>query len=231
MTLNEFASKAVYKVVRKVSGNPDAGTVDQFLHKAKGLIHVGANTGQERKLYAQHGLKVVWVEPIPSVFATLQSNLAQFPDQVAFERLVADRDGAKYTLNIANNGGESSSILDLARHREIWPDVAFTGALELEAVTLSTLVREQAIDMNAYDGLVLDTQGSELLILKGAGDLLVQFRYVKCEVADFESYAGCCQLPELNAFMASKGFKQKCRTQCVGSTVAGTYYDVLYQRQ
>jgi FkbM family methyltransferase len=204
--------------------------VDQFLRKSHGLIHVGANTGQERKVYAQYGLKVVWVEPIPSVFAVLKSNLAEYPGQVAFQCLVADHDGAKYTLHVANNGGESSSILDLARHREIWPDVEFTGAIELEAVTLSTFVREQAIDMGSHDALVLDTQGSELLILKGAGDLLTQFRYVKCEVADFESYAGCCQLPELNSFMESKGFKEKCRAACAGPTTAGHYYDVLYRR-
>ena len=41
---------------------------DRFLKKATGIIHVGANTGQEINLYAQYGLPVVWIEPIPDIF-------------------------------------------------------------------------------------------------------------------------------------------------------------------
>jgi hypothetical protein len=37
------------------------------------------------------------------------------------------------------------------------------------------------------DAIILDTQGSELLILKGAQATLRQASYVKVEAADFES--------------------------------------------
>ena len=47
---------------------------DRFLKKVKGVIHVGANTGQEMELYAKYKLPVVWIEPIPEVFETLKQN-------------------------------------------------------------------------------------------------------------------------------------------------------------
>ena len=38
---------------------------DAFLRKVSGVIHVGANLGQERAHYARFRLDVVWIEPIP----------------------------------------------------------------------------------------------------------------------------------------------------------------------
>ena len=45
---------------------------DAFLHQVSGVVHVGANTGQERDLYQTLGLRVCSIEPIPDVFARLQ---------------------------------------------------------------------------------------------------------------------------------------------------------------
>ena len=107
---------------------------------------------------------------------------------------------------VSNNGGLSSSIFDIAKHREIWPDVQFTHESHIRATTLPRLVDSEQIELSGYGALVLDTQGSELLILKGAIPILGRFRFVKTEVADFESYAGCCQLDELTDFMdANRG--------------------------
>ena len=51
---------------------------DRFLRKVSGVIHVGANAGQERELYAKFGLRVIWIEPIPEVFEKLKMNVAKF---------------------------------------------------------------------------------------------------------------------------------------------------------
>ena len=48
---------------------------DSFLWDCDGVVHIGANTGQERDMYHRLGLRVLWVEPIPSVFAQLRENL------------------------------------------------------------------------------------------------------------------------------------------------------------
>jgi FkbM family methyltransferase len=204
--------------------------IDSFLIKVQGVIHVGANTGQERDKYASLGLNVIWVEPIPTVFAVLVSNISGIPKQRACKYLLAEEHGKEYVFHIANNGGASSSILDLAKHREMWPDVQFTDEIRITASTLPCLVEAEQIDLRNFGALVLDTQGSEMLVLKGAIPVLKQFQFVKTEVADFESYAGCCRLDNLSDFMHKQGFSIFRKSPFAARGGVGTYYDVVFRR-
>ncbi|MGC8170010.1 hypothetical protein, partial [Salmonella enterica] len=72
-------------------------------------------------------LDVLWIEPIPTVFETLQAYIANYPKQKAVQALITDRDGQEITLHIANNAGASSSIFELGEHKDVWPDVAYSG--------------------------------------------------------------------------------------------------------
>jgi FkbM family methyltransferase len=201
---------------------------NRFLRASRGVVHVGANVGQERALYDRYGLAVLWIEPIPDVFATLARNIAGFPRQRALECLVTDRDDAPYEFNVANNGGESSSILALAQHRDVWPKVDFTGTLTLRSTTLATLLARERIDVTRYDTLVMDTQGSELLVLKGAEPVLGQFRFIKTEVPDFEAYAGCAQLDDIEGFLRERGYAELARHRFARRPGGGNYFDVVY---
>jgi FkbM family methyltransferase len=201
---------------------------NRFLRTARGVVHVGANVGQERALYDRLGLEVLWIEPIPDVFATLKSNIAPFPRQRALECLVTDRDDAPYEFNIANNGGESSSILPLKQHRDVWPKVDFTRTITLRSSTLATLLAREHIDLERYDALVMDTQGSELLVLKGAEPLLEDFRFIKTEAPDFEAYAGCAQLADIAQFLAQRGYTELARNRFASRPGGGNYFDVVY---
>src|SRR6185295_11443255 len=192
--------KAKIKAILRRAGAILKRDPDRFLRKVSGVIHVGANTGQERELYKKHGLRVIWVEPIPEVFEKLKLNLTDFPQQRALQYLVSDQDNAQYQFHVANNDGASSSILELKHHKDIWPEVAYERTLALKSKTLASILAEERIDPREYDALIMDTQGSELLVLKGAGALLQHFRYIKTEVPDFESYAGCCQLSTIASF-------------------------------
>jgi len=201
---------------------------DRFLKAGRGVIHVGANKGQERSLYASYGLKVVWVEPIPDIFRELQSNLADFPDQTAYNCLIAAQDGKKYQFHISDNEGSSSSILEPAKELEYWNNVNFPRSIELEAVSLATFMRTNGIDPTSYDILVLDTEGSELLVLEGAKDILSRFKYIQCEAANFEVRLGCCLLADLDAFLSKQGFTQVGRFVCQRFAKGGRLWDVLY---
>jgi len=132
-----------------------------FLKKVSGVIHVGANTGQERDLYQRHGLRVVWVEPIPEVFEVLKANIESHPLQSAIQSLVTDKDDEEYEFYVSNYDGLSSSILQLKLHKDIWPDVRFTRTLVLRSTTLPSLLQRERINVNDYDALIMDTQGSE----------------------------------------------------------------------
>lgn len=203
---------------------------NKTLKGVTGVIHIGANTGQERQLYASDGLFVIWIEPIDEVFEQLNFNLAGFQKQIAIKALVTDLDNAVYNFNIANNAGASSSILDLNLHKDIWPDVNFEKTVTLSSVTLPTLLNENKISLAKYNMLVMDTQGSELLILKGAVSILQNFKYIKTEAPDFESYVGCCQVNDLNLFLEPIGFREISRNRFAKHPRFGNYYDIIFKK-
>src|SRR5690348_9396538 len=117
----------------------------RFLRHVRGVIHVGANTGQEAQLYESFGLDIVWIEPIPQVFEILQQHISQFPRQTALRYLVTDEDDKDYDLHISNNGGASSSILDFSEHSKMWPNVTYTHAITVKSIKLKTLVQRERI--------------------------------------------------------------------------------------
>jgi len=204
---------------------------DRFLRKVSGVIHVGANAGQERVLYAKFGLRVIWIEPIPEVFERLKENIAEFSKQRAFKCLVTDQDNVAYPFHICNNDGHSSSILDLNLHKDIWPQVAYEKTITLRSKTLPSLLEEEQVDCSDYDSLIMDTQGSELLVLKGAVSILKNFTYIKTEVPDFESYTGCCQLADIASFLARHGYREFSRQKNAERANVGSYYDIVYKRE
>jgi 2-O-methyltransferase len=202
----------------------------RYLRSCRGIIHVGANLGQERQIYAAYGLRVLWIEPIPQIFDRLTANLAGYPDQRAIKALITDKDGEILTLHVANNDGASSSIFDLHQHKDVWPEVAYVGDLRLPTATLVTALRSASIDWTQYDALVMDTQGSELLVLKGASEILPGIAYIVTEAADFEAYKDATTLIELEGFLAPLGFKLASKRKFAERAGGGAYYDVLFKR-
>jgi 2-O-methyltransferase len=214
--------------LRAVSGATEEP--DAFLGRISGLIHVGANVGQERDVYASFGLSVLWIEPIRDVFDELQRNIAHLPGQRALCCLISDQDGREYDFHIANNAGASSSILEARLHRDIWPDVTFDTTVRLRSATLDALVDRGEIDSAKFGALVLDTQGSELLVLRGAPRLLNSLQFVKTEAADFESYADCAKVDDLIACLRPHGFSLRHSVAFARHPEGGRYYDLVFSR-
>jgi FkbM family methyltransferase len=217
--------KEAFRAVSGSTQDPDA-----FLARIGGLIHVGANIGQERDVYAAFGVSVLWIEPMSDVFDQLQNNIADLPRQRALCRLISDQDDEEYDFHIANNGGASSSILEPRLHRDIWPNVTFDATVRLRSVTLDTLVDRGEIDPAGCQALVLDTQGSELLVLRGAPRLLGGLQFIKTEAADFESYAGCAKVDDLIAHLRPRGFALRHRVVLARHPQGGHYYDLVFSR-
>jgi FkbM family methyltransferase len=203
----------------------------RFLRKVSGVIHVGANTGQERNIYDKYSLHVIWIEPIPEIFDRLKINIEFHTRQSALQYLVTDQDGVEYDFFVSNNDGASSSILELKLHKDIWPQVIYDKKITLRSITLATLLRKEKINTRHYDALIIDTQGSELLVLKGAVPFLHIFKFIRVEAADFESYAGCCQLHEIKEFVTKHGFQEISRHKFAEYSKGGSYFDVLYGRK
>ena len=222
------AAKAVYKewarVVRRLTKN-------SYLRQTSGLIHVGANLGQERELYARYSLRVLWVEPLPDIFERLCENIKTFPKQTAVNHLLTDQDGAEYLFHIASNDGASSSLLEPVRHKTLIPNVLFESTITLKSITLDSLLPQLGESSRSYQTLVVDTQGSELMVLKGAVRTLTQLKFVLAEAADFEAYAGCAQVDELTSYLNSAGFKLVRSDRQMESPQGERYFDLLYRKR
>ena len=174
---------------------------------------------------------VLWIEALPEVYRILQTNLAGLPQQEAVQGLVTDRPGQRHTFHVASNSGASSSIYDFALHRDIWPEVTFTHDVELVSTTLDAIIAETGTDLSRIGALVMDTQGSELLVLKGASRVLKAVSYVKTEAADFESYKGCTTVAELTAYLAGLGFNLVAQEPFAEHPGGGRYYELLFRRR
>lgn len=222
-------AKPALRYIRKIWQNAfPREDEDAYLASSTGVIHVGANIGQERHAYAAHQLPVIWIEPIAEQFKTLQSNIATFPGQIAINALISDKDDAPTTLHVSNNDGRSSSIFDLHQHADIWPSVHYVNDVEMRSSTLGTALNRAKIDITQYDTLVLDTQGSELLILRGAESLLEHFRYLKTEAADFEPYKGCATVNYICSFLRPHGFQISAKNRFATHPLGGSYFDLLF---
>jgi FkbM family methyltransferase len=202
---------------------------DEYLKGLNGVIHIGANSGQERDLYLSFDLEVLWIEPIPEIFNLLVENIKPYLKQKALNYLITDKDNLEYVLHVANNNGASSSILEFRMHKDIWPEVKYERDIRLKSITLPLLLGDSKIECRQYEALILDTQGSELLILRGAAQILPNFKYIKIEVPNFESYSGCCKLTEVGDYLANNGFTEYSRMEFARHISGGSYYDIVYE--
>src|SRR6185369_14922725 len=105
--------------------------------KPEGVLHVGANIGEEAPVYDELGIKnVVWVEANPDIFEKLKSNVAKYGHQ-CFNFAAAEKDGG-VMLHESNNGSQSSSILELGTHKIAHPEVYYVRDIPVKMCRLDT---------------------------------------------------------------------------------------------
>ncbi len=203
--------------------------------KLETLVHVGAHLAQERFSYEAAGFRrVLWIEGSPKTYArlahvieehqqTLDTNGTPVRHQ-ALCALLTDRLGDNVDLREFSNDGMSSSIFSPSQENtERWPDVFETGAREhLRSETLDTVL-ERLGYLDVIDVLVVDVQGAELLVLRGAEKTLSRVKAVITEASTRQYYVGGVLFPELNAFLESYGL--------VALSLPRRHGDILYLRR
>lgn len=176
----------------------------------RAVIHIGGHHAEEAQDYAANGVeRVIWVEANKSVMKHLFNNASKFPmmKQEYLNYCLSDEDDVKVTFNIANNG-QSSSILELGKHKDLYPHIVYTEKTELTAHRFDTVAKKHNIDVDLFDFINLDVQGAELMVLKGFGDILNKsnIKAVYSEVNTDEIYVGCAKIEELDEFLARGSF-------------------------
>lgn len=181
--------------------------IERFNIQPQGVLHVGANTGQEAEVYYANGVKrTIWIEADPAVFSQLETNLQKYPHARAFEAACWYVDGAPMDLNVTDNNSESSSLLPMGTHAIVHPSVKVVGQKPVFTKRLDTLLEENALDIFDYDFLNMDIQGAEIFALKGLGKLLQHIKYIYSEVNYKELYKGCALFPGFKKYLEERGF-------------------------
>lgn len=169
-----------------------------------GVLHIGANTGEERGVYDDLGIeKQIWIEGNPEIFPQLKQNISHNRRAIALNYVIGD-ENRNTVLHISNNDSQSSSVLELGAHMEQHPDVHYVKDISCPMRRVDKL----GLDLAEVDLLNVDVQGFELQVLEGMGDLLEGFKAAYLEVNRADVYKGCAQVESIDAFMSANGFER-----------------------
>lgn len=174
----------------------------------KGVIHIGAHLMEERDDYISHDLKnTIWIEANPETFNKINFINSELCTEKAYNYAISDVDDEIVILNITNNG-QSSSILELEKHKIHHPHIFVTEKISVSSKRLDSLVLENDINIKDYDFLNIDIQGAELLALRGMGDLLSSINYIYTEVNVSYLYKDCALIGEIDEYLSKFDFER-----------------------
>lgn len=168
------------------------------------LIDVGARGGIDSRWEPFYTtIDVVAFEPDPEECASLNSKT--YPYSVRYLPFALGAiDGQQATLHICKQPGCSSL---LQPNSELCKQYPYGPAMEV--------VREYPVTLNRMDRVChdfmpdvikVDTQGTELDVLRGAGELLDSALAVELEVEFVPQYIGQSLFPDVDIFMRQQGF-------------------------
>ncbi len=174
----------------------------KLIKQAKGILHIGANKGQESEFYSQYSSSVLWIEADPEIFSELINTIQKYPQQRAICALLGPEDLPSVKFNLASNSGASSSIYLPKAHEDIPFEIS--GHLEIEMKRLDSVISSN--DEFFYDHWVVDVQGAELPVLKGSGELLKKCNSLIVEAKHNSAYSGGTNYHDLETFLIQEGF-------------------------
>ncbi len=191
-----------------------------------GVLHLGANDGNEAEMYDRCGFeKVVWVEGFDGFYRALREHLARYPRQSAHKVLISDVDGEELAFRVASNRVSSTVFTPTETFSEDFPNVPFVEISRLRAQRLDTYIAANGVDLADIRNLVVDLEGSELKALVSLGHYLDHFDFALIEVSVTQNYVSGPRLAEMDRFMLSKGFLR------VETRMGSSSGDAFYVRQ
>ena len=175
--------------------------------QCNGIIHVGGHKGQEYEEYIDCGItKQIWIEAVPSFYEEIKNKLINDKNCLVINTIIYDIE-KDINFNVANNGA-SSSILNLKKHKEYYPNIIYDGTIQMKSKRLDNVIDEYDVDLNIYNGLALDVQGVELNVLKSLGDYLNKFKFIQSEVNVEELYEDCALIKDIDGYLNLFNFKR-----------------------
>ena len=149
---------------------------------------------------------IIWIEANPKLYERIKSeNISS--KELFFNYAISNKDNEMCELNITNNG-QSSSILELDRHKVYHPEVYVTEKVSVESKTIDYLFECENINASDYNFLNIDIQGAEYLAFLGASKTLKKIDYVYSEVNEGTLYKDCGLISDIDLILSRYGFKR-----------------------
>ena len=190
------------------------------------ILHVGGHTGEEAQLYNQYCVgHVTWVEPLPlhvrQLRVTLDKHQRQHDDII--EAAAWDKNETRTFYQYANGtgphaGGYSSLLQRRSQSGNPNLDKTKEQKHEVTCRTLDALLPTQTFDM-----VVMDTQGTEDRVIRGAEKLLRRCKALMVEVLLVSQYQDDALFPDICAITRPLGYRLRwytCHTR-KGQTLNG----------
>lgn len=189
-----------------------------------GILHVGAHYGQEIPDYMKAGVeKVVCFEPCRDAFAQLKAAYGHYPKHITLINMGCGVKRETLVMHTsADNQGQSNSLLKPALHTTQYPGIRFTGREKVEIDKLDSIAESH--DFSGCNMLVMDVQGYEAHVLRGARETLKHIDYIYTEVNRDELYEGCARVGDLIAYLSD--FEM-----VMVNWAGGTWGDALFIRK
>lgn len=168
------------------------------------LIDVGARGGLDQRWEPYHDLmEVIAFEPDPEECAALNSR--RYPYSIRFLPVaLGANDGEKATLHVCRKPGCTSLFQPNA---ELCSKYHYKENMEVTGEHPIAISRMDTTCGNFQpDAIKIDTQGTELDILRGSGRLLDGALAVELEVEFVPLYIGQPLFSDVDAFMRQQGF-------------------------
>lgn len=170
----------------------------------KGVLQVGCHWAEEYNDLKSLGVsKMILIEPCAAAFNKMVETIND-PDVQLVKCACGSEDGEMEMFVSNNNQGQSNSLLQPLLHLQQHPEVVFTEKEKVSVRRLDNIPFER----EDYDMLLMDVQGYEGEVLKGAVETLKHINVIYTECNRGQTYAGNMEIEQMDEFLKPFGFSR-----------------------
>ncbi|MGD0338465.1 MAG: FkbM family methyltransferase [Bacteroidota bacterium] len=183
--------------------------IAKFLPSNPIIIEAGAYIGNDTKTMSRQWPDgfIHAFEPVPSIYSKLVRNVRRCNNVRCYPIALAKESGLVQIFISDGESTASSSLLRPKEHLKYHPKTVFQKPQLVESTTLDDWKRRYNIEK--VDFLWLDTQGTELEIMKNAPIVMRDVSVIYTEVSLKEMYEGSSLYGELKRWLMAEGFVVK----------------------
>lgn len=198
----------------------------------KGVLVAGAHWAEEHDEYLKMGIeRFVYIEPCKEAYKTMVNKFCGSEPERYYEKdyicfASINNIGEQKSVGVLNfacsntegnepmyvshqNQGQSNSLLQPHLHLEQHREVVFDDAEVVKVRKLDSLLNQYIFAITpieergtSYDMLVMDVQGAEGMVLKGATETLKHINIVYTEVNRGETYVNNVLIEEMDELLS-----------------------------